>query len=64
MAKVEIDDPELYSTKRTDKQGRLYIGRKYADQDVEFVIVNSGDDLDPSGSDSSTEEIDEASPTN
>ena len=48
MAKVEIDDPELYSTKTTDKQGRLYIGKKYADKDVEFIIIDSGDGVSES----------------
>jgi len=38
MTTIDIADPDLYETKRVDGQGRIYVGREYATEDVEIVI--------------------------
>lgn len=38
MATITIEDPDTHGTKTVDGQGRLYLGKRYAEKDVKFTI--------------------------
>lgn len=38
MAEIRIDDPDLYERKTVDGEGRIYVGREFANKDVKIVI--------------------------
>lgn len=53
--KMIIADPDDVTTKRTDKSGRLYLGKEYQDVEVRVVVKIT----DPTPSDKDEEDDDE-----
>lgn len=38
MAEITIDDPDYFEKTETDKQGRLYLGKDFANKEVRVAI--------------------------
>ncbi len=38
MTKFEIEDPEIYETKKVDSSGKIYIGKEYANMNAKILI--------------------------
>lgn len=45
MSEITIEDPDLVKKKQVDSQGRVYVGREYAEKNVQFILkVLEGDE--------------------
>jgi len=38
MAKVSVENPELYDEKQVDDRGRVYVSKELAGEDVRVII--------------------------
>lgn len=51
MTTVNVENPDEMVTKKADGQGRVYLGRAYADREVEVVVtLKDSDDVNPADS--------------
>lgn len=37
MAQITLENPEVFKTVKTDKQGRVYLGTEYAETEVSIA---------------------------
>jgi len=38
MARMEIDDPDMYIRKKVDSSGKLYLGKEYAEEEIRVTV--------------------------
>lgn len=44
MTDIRVDSPDLYTTKRVDKEGRMFLGKEYVDRQFEIVLKEVDED--------------------